>query len=130
MNNQKYGYNKKVTTSFEKTIENTKEKLKEEGFGVLTEIDIKATIKEKIDKNMDNYTILGACHPASAYESIQSEIEIGLMLPCNVIVYQKNGEVVVSAIKPSVAMGMIENKELGAIATDIESRLKNVIDNL
>lgn len=89
MNNQKYGYNKKVTTSFEKTIENTKEKLKEEGFGVLTEIDIKATIKEKIDKNMDNYTILGACHPASAYESIQSEIEIGLMLPCNVIVYQK-----------------------------------------
>ena len=130
MKNQKYGYNKKVTTSFEKTIENTKEKLKEQGFGVLTEIDIKATIKEKIDKNMDHYTILGACHPASAYESIQSEIEIGLMLPCNVIVYQKNDEVTVSAIKPSVAMGMIENKELAAIATEIETRLKKVIDNL
>ncbi len=76
---------------------------------------------------MENYTILGACHPQSAYQSIQSEIEIGLMLPCNVIVYQKNNEVFVSAIMPSVAMGMIENKTLGETALNIETRLKTAI---
>ncbi|WP_432671213.1 DUF302 domain-containing protein [Flavobacterium sp. SM2513] len=130
MSNSNYGYSKKMATTFEKAIERTKGKLEEEGFGILTEIDIKATLKKKIDINMDNYTILGACHPASAHQSIQSEIEIGLMLPCNVIVYQKDGEVVVSAIKPSVAMGMIENEELDAVASDIELRLKTVIDNL
>lgn len=130
MSNSNYGYSKKMTATFEKVIEKTKEELKKEGFGVLTEIDIKTTLKKKIDVNMDNYTILGACHPPSAYQSIQSEIEIGLMLPCNVIVYQKNGEVFVSAIKPSVAMGMIENENLGAVASDIELRLKTVIDNL
>lgn len=130
MSNSNYGYSKKMTSTFEKTIEKTKEELKKEGFGVLTEIDIKTTLKKKIDVNMDNYTILGACHPPSAYQSIQSEIEIGLMLPCNVIVYQKNGEVFVSAIKPSVAMRMIENEDLSVVASDIELRLKTVIDNL
>ena len=130
MSNSNYGYSKKMTSTFEKTIEKTKEELEKEGFGVLTEIDIKTTLKKKIDVNTDDYTILGACHPPSAYQAIQSEIEIGLMLPCNVIVYQKNGEVFVSAIKPSVAMGMIENEDLGAVASDIELRLKTVIDNL
>ncbi len=130
MSNSNYGYSKKVNATFDEAIENTKEALKKEGFGVLTEIDIKATLKKKIDANMDHYTILGACHPPSAYQSIQSEIEIGLMLPCNVIVYQKNDAVFVSAIKPSIAMGMIENNELGEVASDIENRLKIVIDNL
>lgn len=130
MSNSNYGYSKKMTTTFEKAIEKTKKELKKEGFGILTEIDIKTTLKKKIDVNMDNYTILGACHPPSAYQSIQSEIEIGLMLPCNVIVYQKNGDVFVSAIKPSVAMGMIENEDLDEVASDIELRLKRVIDSL
>ncbi len=130
MGNTSYGYSKKVNVSFEEAIENTKQELKKEGFGVLTEIDIKGTLKKKINVDMDNYTILGACHPPSAYQSIQSEIEIGLMLPCNVIVYQKNNQVFVSAIKPSMAMGMIENNLLEEVATDIESRLKKVIDNL
>lgn len=130
MGNSDYGYRKKVGVAFEEAIENTKQELKKEGFGVLTEIDIKSTLKNKIDVDMESYTILGACHPPSAYQSIQSEIEIGLMLPCNVIVYQKDNEVYVSAIKPSVAMGMIENNTLGEVATDIESRLKKVIDSL
>jgi uncharacterized protein (DUF302 family) len=130
MGNTSYGYSKKVNLSFEEAIENTKQELKKEGFGVLTEIDIKGTLKKKINVDMDNYTILGACHPPSAYQSIQSEIEIGLMLPCNVIVYQKNNQVFVSAIKPSMAMGMIENNLLEEVATDIEPRLKKVIDNL
>ena len=130
MSNSNYGYRKKVNGSFQEVIKNTKEALKKEGFGILTEIDIQATLKKKIDVEMDNYTILGACHPLSAYQSIQSEIEIGLMLPCNVIVYQKNDEVFVSAIKPSVAMGMIENNDLSKVASDIESQLKTVIDSL
>ncbi len=130
MGNTSYGYSKKVDYNFERAIENTKQELKNENFGVLTEIDIKNTLKNKINVNMENYTILGACHPPSAYQSIQSEIEIGLMLPCNVIVYQKNNQVFVSAIRPSVAMGMIENNTLGEVASDIESRLKKVIDNL
>jgi uncharacterized protein (DUF302 family) len=119
-----------MNTTFEKAIEKTKEELKKEGFGVLTEIDIKTTLKKKIDVDMDSYTILGACHPPSAYQSIESEIEIGLMLPCNLIVYQKNSDVFVSAIKPSVAMGMIENEDLGELASDIELRLKAVVDRL
>jgi uncharacterized protein (DUF302 family) len=130
MSNPTYGYRKKMNTTFEKTIEKTKEELKKEGFGVLTEIDIKTTLKNKINADVDNYTILGACHPPSAYQSIQSEMEIGLMLPCNVIVYEKDGSVFVSAIKPSVAMGMIENVDLGEIASEIELRLKTVIDSL
>ncbi len=130
MSNSNYGYSKKVNATFDESIENTKEALKKEGFGVLTEIDIQATLKKKIDADMDNYTILGACHPLSAYQSIQSEIEIGLMLPCNVIVYQKDNEVNVSAIMPSIAMRMIENNSLGKVASDIETRLKTVIDSL
>ena len=130
MSNSNYGYSKKVNATFDEAIENTKEALKKEGFGVLTEIDIQATLKKKINVEMDNYTILGACHPPSAYQSIQSEIEIGLMLPCNVIVYQKDNEVNVSAIMPSIAMGMIENNTLGEVASDIETRLKTVIDSL
>jgi len=84
MSKTNYGYSKKVDYNFEKAINNTKQELKNEGFGVLTEIDIKNTLKNKINVDMDNYTILGACHPPSAYQSIQSEVEIGLMLPCNV----------------------------------------------
>jgi uncharacterized protein (DUF302 family) len=125
-----YGYRKKVKVTFTEAVEQTKQALKNDGFGVLTEIDIKNTLKNKLNVEMENYTILGACHPPSAYQSIQSEIEIGLMLPCNVIVYQKTDAVFVSAIMPTVAMGMIDNNELGEVASDIEKRLKLVIDSL
>ncbi len=130
MNNSSYGYSKKIEGTFDVVLEKTKEALKNEGFGVLTEIDMQATLKKKLDADLEGYTILGACHPASAYKSLQSEIEIGLMLPCNVIVYQKEGEAYASAIKPSVAMGMIENNDLAKVATDIEERLTRVIDSL
>tara|TARA_R110002124_G_scaffold131805_1_gene294159 strand:+ start:4600 stop:4992 length:393 start_codon:yes stop_codon:yes gene_type:complete len=130
MKTANYGYRKKVKATFIEAIEQTKQALKNDGFGVLTEIDIKNTLKNKLNVDMENYTILGACHPPSAYQSIQSEIEIGLMLPCNVIVYQKNDAVFVSAIMPTVAMGMIENNKLETVALDIEKRLKLVIDSL
>lgn len=130
MKTANYGYRKKVKATFIEAIEQTKQALKNDGFGVLTEIDIKNTLKNKLNVDMENYTILGACHPPSAYQSIQSEIEIGLILPCNVIVYQKNDAVFVSAIMPTVAMGMIENNKLETVALDIEKRLKLVIDSL
>jgi uncharacterized protein (DUF302 family) len=130
MKTANYGYRKKVKATFIDAIEQTKQALKNDGFGVLTEIDIKETLKKKLNVEMENYIILGACHPPSAYQSIQSEIEIGLMLPCNVIVYQKKDAVFVSAIMPTVAMGMIQNNELGNVALEIEKRLKLVIDSL
>ena len=130
MKTTNYGYRKEVKATFIEAIEQTKQALKNDGFGVLTEIDIKDTLKNKLNVEIENYTILGACHPPSAYQSIQSEIEIGLMLPCNVIVFQKKDAVFVSAIMPTVAMGMIENSELGNVALDIEKRLKLVIDSL
>jgi uncharacterized protein (DUF302 family) len=130
MNKTNYGYSKKVNTSFSQTIEKVKEELQKEGFGILTEIDVKATLKKKLDVDFQDYVILGACNPPNAYKSLQAEIEIGLMLPCNVIIYQKNDSVFVSAVMPTIAMGMIDNKSLKEIAINIENKLKKAIDCL
>jgi uncharacterized protein (DUF302 family) len=125
-----YGFTKLLDKDFEQTIEQVKELLKKEGFGVLTTIDIKEKFKEKLGIDFKKYTILGACHPSSAHKAIKAEENIGLMLPCNVIVYEKDNHVVVSAIKPTVAMKMIDNKELNTIANDVEAKLKNVMDSI
>lgn len=125
-----YGYNKKVSKSFVEAVEATKEALAKDGFGVLTEIDVKATMKKKLGVDYDNYVILGACNPAFAHEALQTEKEIGLLLPCNVIVYEDTGSVYVSAIVPSVAMSMVENEDLAPIASEVEDKLKKVIDSL
>ena len=130
MNKTNYGYSKKVNTSFNQTIEKVKEELQKEGFGILTEIDVKATLKKKLDVDFQDYVILGACNPPNAYKSLQAGIEIGLMLPCNVIIYQKNDSVFVSAVMPTIAMGMIDNKSLKEIAINIENKLKKAIDCL
>ena len=125
-----YGYKKKVLVSFEKAVERTREELQKEGFGVLTEIDVRATLKKKLDIDYDNYIILGACNPPFAYQALQVEKDIGLLLPCNVIVYEQEGEVFVSAIVPTVAMSMVENEGLRRIAVQVEPKLKQVIDNI
>lgn len=126
----KYGYNKKVSLSFEEAIAKVKEKLTKENFGILTEIDVKATMKNKLNVDYDNYTILGACNPEFAHKALQEEKEIGLLLPCNVIVYEDNSNVYVSAILPSVAMNMVENPKLAEISKEVEEKLKFVIDSL
>ena len=126
----KYSYSKSTNLSFQEAIEKVKEELTKEGFGVLTEIDIKATLKEKLNIDFDNYVILGACNPPFAHKSLLAEKEIGLFLPCNVIVYEKDGKTVVSTIVPSVQMSMIENKELKSISGEVEDGLKKVIDSL
>lgn len=125
-----YGYKRQVNASYEETITRTKEELQKEGFGVLTEIDVKATLKKKLDVDFDNYVILGACNPPFAYQALQTEKDIGLLLPCNVIVYETEGETFVSAIIPTVAMNMVENPGLETVAVEVEKKLKKVIDNI
>lgn len=125
-----YGYKKKVLVSFEKAVERTREELQKEGFGILTEIDVRATLKKKLDVDYYNYIILGACNPPFAYQALQVEKDIGLLLPCNVIVYEQEGEIYVSAILPTVAMSIVENEELRRIAAQAEQKLKQVIDNI
>ena len=125
-----YGYKKQVELSYEDTIEKTKESLKEHGFGVLTEIDVKATLKKKLDVDFDKYIILGACKPKLAHKALSVERDIGLMLPCNVIIYEQENNVFVSAILPSIAMSMIEKPQLGEIAKIVENELKEVVDSI
>lgn len=123
-----YGYKKKINLPYAQAIEKTKEELKKEGFGVLTEIDVKATLKKKLDVDYDNYVILGACNPPFAYQALKAERDIGLLLPCNVIVYEDAGATYVSAIVPTVAMSMVQNEELGSIAVEVEQKLEKVVN--
>ncbi|MEX2605567.1 MAG: DUF302 domain-containing protein [Gracilimonas sp.] len=126
-----YHFSKTVDLSFDEAIEKTTAELKEEGFGVLTEIDIKATLKKKLDVDFRNYRILGACNPPNAYKALQAESHIGLMLPCNVIVQEhENGKVEVSAVDPVASMQAITNDDLGEVAQNVRDMLKKVIDRL
>lgn len=122
-----YQFSTRVQLPYEEAIQRVTEELKKEGFGVLTEIDMKATLKKKLDVDYRPYIILGACNPPSAYKALNAELEIGLLLPCNVIVYEDNGETVVSAVDPVVMLGVVGNPELDAIASDIQARLQRVI---
>ena len=107
-----YGFSKTVDLSFEDTINKVTEELKKEGFGILTTIDIKETLKNKIDVDFKKYTILGACNPSLAHKALQAEEEIGLLLPCNVIVYEKEGKSAVSVFDPSLMSKVVENEKL------------------
>jgi len=118
-------------TSFEDAIEKTTAALKEEGFGVLTEIDIKATLKKKLDADFYNYTILGACNPQMAHQALQAENKIGTMLPCNVIVQEREpGTVEVSAVDPAASMMAVQNDSLVSIAKDVREKLTKVIKSI
>ena len=125
-----YGFTKELNVPFEKVVETVIQELKNEGFGVLTKIDVKEKFKEKLGIDFTKYVILGACNPANAHEAILAEENIGLMLPCNVIVYEKEKGVVVSIVKPTVAMEMIDNKGLKQLAIQVEQQLKKVFDSM
>jgi uncharacterized protein (DUF302 family) len=121
----------KTTKTYEEAIEKVTAELKKEGFGILTEIDVKATLKKKLDADFRKYKILGACNPPYAYQALQSEDKIGLMLPCNVIVQETaEGEIEVSAIDPIASMQAVDNDTLGEIATQIKAKLQAVINNI
>lgn len=117
--------------SFDDTIEKVTEALKNEGFGVLTEIDIKATLKKKLDVDFRNYRILGACNPPFAHKALLAEPNVGLMLPCNVVVADnEDGTIDVSAIDPVASMQAVENDSLADVASAVRDKLKRVIENL
>lgn len=126
-----YYLSKNVQYGFEEAIEKVTVELKEEGFGVLTEIDVKETLKKKLDVDYKKYTILGACNPGFAHQALQKEDKVGAMLPCNVIVEQhKNGTVEISAVDPVASMQAIDNSRLAAIAAEVKQRLSTVIDRV
>jgi uncharacterized protein (DUF302 family) len=123
-----YGFTKELDIPYKTVIELVREALKKEGFGVLTEIDVQEKMKEKLDIDMNKYIILGACNPPNAYKAILAEENIGLMLPCNIIVYEKDSKTVLSVIRPTVAMQMVDNVELQKIAEAVEGQLKKAFD--
>lgn len=126
-----YSFNKVLDMSFDDAINRVTEDLKKEGFGVLTDIDVQATLKKKIDVDFRKYRILGVCNPPFAYKALQAESRIGTMLPCNVIVQETGqGNIEVSAIDPIASMQAIENPELRDIAIQIRNKLKKVIEGL
>jgi len=125
-----YGFRKEIDLPFEKAEEVVTEELKKEGFGILTKIDVREKFKEKLGIEFKKYVILGACNPPYAHKAILTEEDIGLMLPCNVVIYEKEGKTILSVIKPSTAMGMIENEGLKQIAFEVESKLKQVFDSV
>lgn len=129
----KYGFSKTLDIPYEKALEKTGAALKEEGFGVLCEIDIKGKLKEKLGVDFRRYTILGACNPPLAYKSLQEEINIGLLLPCNVIVYEANevGKSVVAAIDAKAMLSVVgNNPTLDVVASEVNEKLKRVIAQL
>ncbi len=129
-NKNAYSYSTVVKLSFDDALQKTTEVLKEHGFGILTKIDVKAKMKEKIDKDMDDYLILGACNPTLAAEALDAEQEIGLLMPCNVIVYRKGDKTIVSAQLPSTMMAITGNSSVCKVAEKAEELLKSVIDLL
>ena len=129
----KYGFSRTVELSFDRAIEKTRAALKEEGFGVLSEIDIKEKLKEKLDVDFRRYTILGACNPPLAYKTLQEEINIGLLLPCNVIVYDSDdaGKSVVAAVDAKSMLSVVgNNATLDQVASEVNERLQRVISSL
>lgn len=126
-----YYFSTMVKMGFDDAINRVTEALKEEGFGVLTEIDVKAALKKKIDVDFRKYTILGACNPVFAHKALMEEDKIGTMLPCNVVVQEKaDGSIEIAAINPIASMQAVENQNLGQIATEVQSKLKKVIESL
>jgi uncharacterized protein (DUF302 family) len=127
-----YYFNKTIAASFDDAVARVTEALKKEGFGILTDIDVKATLKKKLNADFRNYRILGACNPPFAHQALQAEDKIGIMLPCNVIVQEtaEKGKVEVAAVDPEASMATIKNPKLAEIGGQVRSKLRAVIDSL
>jgi uncharacterized protein (DUF302 family) len=123
----KYGFSKAVNLPFDEALVKVTEELKKEGFGVLTTIDVRETLKKKLDVEFPRYTILGACNPPFAYKALQAEDEIGLLLPCNVIVYEKQGKTRVAAFDPMVMSAILGNRQMEPVVDEVKARLERVI---
>jgi uncharacterized protein (DUF302 family) len=126
-----YYFAKALNITFEEAIKKVREELQREGFGILTEIDVKEILKKKLDVDFQKYHILGACNPPFAFQALQAESKIGLMLPCNVIVREvQEGEIEVAAIDPKASMQAVENPNLEGIAENVQVKLQRVIESV
>jgi uncharacterized protein (DUF302 family) len=125
------GLEKTLDIPYEQAVDQVTAALKEQGFGVLTEIDVKATLKKRLDADFRRYVILGACNPNLAYQALQAELDIGLLLPCNVIVYEKDDrQSTIAIVDPISMLGIVQSDELDSVADEARRRLQIVIDNL
>ena len=125
-----YGFGVHVDLPYAEAVERTKAALKDQGFGVLTEIDVKATMKQKLDVDFRPYVILGACNPPLAHRALTTELDLGLLLPCNVVVYETEGGSVVEVMDPVAAMGVVGNPALEPIAHEAKARLEKALATL
>ena len=126
-----YTLNKRVDKDFDGVVESTISALEDEGFGVLCDIDVQATLREKLEEDFRRYRILGACNPKLAHQGLTEELELGTLLPCNVVVYETdNGDTVVSAVDPGQLVGVANNPALDSIAQEVEERFKRVLGSL
>jgi len=130
-NVKKYAFSTVLDTSYEEAVSKVTSALKDEGFGVLTEIDVKATLKKKLDVDFRKYVILGACNPPYAYRTLHADLDVGLLLPCNVIVYETDdGKAYISAVNPVSALEVIKSEELRKLADEVSAKLKKVIERI
>ncbi len=125
-----YGYGRILETPFEVAVASAREALKAEGFGVLCEIDVREKLREKLGVEFPKYLILGACNPPLAHQALQREMDLGLLLPCNVVVYEEAGKCVVGAIDAEKMLSVVGNPELSKVAEQVNDRLRKVIDSL
>ncbi|MBI2953703.1 MAG: DUF302 domain-containing protein [Chloroflexi bacterium] len=125
-----YGFGQQVNLPYEEAVERTKSALKDEGFGVLCEIDVKKTMKEKLGADFRPYVILGACNPPLAHQALEAELDLGLLLPCNLVVYEMDGGSMVEAMDPVPVLGLVGNPKLEPIARDVQARLRRVVQKV
>jgi uncharacterized protein (DUF302 family) len=125
-----FSFSRVMTLGYEEAIAKVKEALKSEGFGVLTEIDVRKTLKEKLNRDFPKYIILGACNPPLAHQVLQAEPEVGVFLPCNVLVYEQGGKTVISAMDPEAIMVMVRNEKVGEVAKQVRQKMEKVLDSL
>jgi uncharacterized protein (DUF302 family) len=124
-----YTLTERTALPFDDAVERVREELKKEGFGVLCEIDVRATLKEKLDVEREPYTILGACNPALAHKALEAEPELGTLLPCNVVVYRDDDETHIAAIDAERMLSIVGNDELAPVAAEVRERLARVVRN-
>ncbi len=122
-----YGFSRTVPLSYERAIERVTEELKKEGFGILTTIDVKETLKKKINVDFPKYVILGACNPPFAHKALQADDQMGLLLPCNVVVQEKDGQTSVSVFDPMVMMKLVDNDAMRPVAEEVQRKLQRVL---
>lgn len=127
----KYGIIRDVSLSYDEAVTRVRLTLAEEGFGILTEIDVKAVLKKKLDRDFRRYIILGACNPEFAHKALTAEVNLGLLMPCNVIVYEDDsGGTKVAAMDPAAAMAVVENPAVAEVALEVRAKLERAIDNV